>query len=47
MVLWKKMHEVRMRYLASDVHVDVLVMLECQGKKLGSQKREKLLSSMR
>ena len=42
-VLWKKTHRVRRRYLASDVHVDVLA----QREKLGRQHREKLLSSTR
>ena len=37
---------VHMRYLASDVHIDVLAHLGCQQiEKLGCQSREKLLSS--
>ena len=39
-VLRKKMYEVYTIYLASDIHVDILV-------KLGHQQRETLLSSTR
>ena len=47
-VLWKKTHRVRRRYLASDVHVDVLAHLgRQQREKLGRQHREKLLKFYR
>ena len=40
------MHEVCMRYLASDIHVSILIKLGCQQReKLGHQQIEKLPSS--